>query len=379
MPWWANSKHGYGYDKAWSWPSHYGGGGAQAQWSQGQPDAPSGRSWQCSVCQANNNAPKTCAKCGCRRLYADAAKAAIGPKQGAQPPPPPSAGQSTRTQLENLTKRLNAIGPHGDAAVQAPTPAVYSVATPPPEEIMPIVPVDKKATKERIRSLEATLSTLSPADQDLKGIIADKIAAAKAEISACRPLGARVDQARSALVRAQQRDAEAQSAVEAAIQLQQTTAAGVVSIERDLQELELELLNAPAPPPVEVTAATAESAMCEAQKYLGQMLSMLKTDQHVDPQHVESAMGYVNQLFVGYRQTMVEAKRAKEAAAVAANGGQPVRRIVGKTDAAIVLPKVAPLMRNYGKLPLKRRVNSVFATVPPCRKKGKNAAPTSCM
>ena len=56
-------------------------------------------------------------------------------------------------------------------------------------------------------------------------------------------------------------------------------------------------------------------------------------------------MEHVSQLYVGYKQTMVDAKKAKDAAAVEANGGRPIRRMVGKTDAAIVLPKVAPLMR----------------------------------
>ena len=177
-----------------------------------------------------------------------------------------------------------------------------------------------------------------------------RICLQKEALRVAKPFGYRLDQVRAALERARQRSAEAEKAVQTAILLQEQTKADADQCLANVRELEAAIAkqdegaasmsvdggdHPPPPPPGQ------QSDEAQLHEVLGRMLSGLRADPWTAPQVVANAESSVAQLMAGLKMSIAQAKEAKEAAAVAENGGNPVHRMQGKQP----LPQEAPLAR----------------------------------
>ncbi|CAK0855188.1 unnamed protein product [Prorocentrum cordatum] len=284
---------------------------------------------------------KSCATCGVKRTYSDVARSAPenAPRDGGRSPqsgetrgaaPPPKAGQSTRDQLTAITTKL--VEAQQQVVQQAPPPAA------------PAEPGDTKATLAQIKKLEGSLAEILEDEETLKEAILQRIAAKKQLLAAGKPVGARVDQARAALTRAQGRQADAQAAIDAAVALKQVADAEAVQYAKEVADLEQQLVHAPPPPAPEL----AEAPVAQVQRLLSGMISELRDDEYVDPAHVEAATQHCQRLVEGFtgKQPLGPPPASTY---IRMNGKQPPKRLI--TDHFRVIKTVA-------KVPSKARAGA---------------------
>ena len=240
--------------------------------------------------------------------------------------PPPSTGQSTRDQLTAITNRL--------------AEAQKEVTKPPSPAPTAPAPSDVKETQGVIKQLEATLATIPESEGELRATIEARIKAKKDELTAGKPVGARLDQARAALQRAQGRQQDAQAAIEAAMALKAVADAEVAQHAAEVHELEASFATAP--------CVEADAPLQHMQKLMCGMIEGLKQDPFVDPSHVESATQHCKQLIDGFTTTLAEAAKHKQRTADAEMGAPSTRR-AGKQPLGPDVTTV--LLRANGKQP----------------------------
>ncbi|CAK0884901.1 unnamed protein product, partial [Prorocentrum cordatum] len=216
---------------------------------------------------------------------------------------------------------------------------------------------NKGHLQARIKQLETALAAIPEGDAKLateRASLATRLTDAKRQLPGSKPIGARIDGARAALGRARQRQAEAEQAVAAALQLQHTVACEVTALETELQELEASLTTEA---PIEATA-TPES---QAHAILGQMIDQLTADEYVHPGHVEVAKTHVRQLFAGCRGTPQQAEATRAAAAGTPLVPKEVRHTTKSPPAAPLPAKPGTLVRHSGKQPRKELITDYFS------------------
>jgi len=319
--------------------------------------------WTCAHCRGINWSPKTkCAACGLRKSFSQVVRswsAAAPHLPPAAPAPPGSApvppGQNPiRAQLERVTASLVGLAP-------------------PPADPAPPAPADSRAgsstakaeLSNRIKSIEAAIALL-PSDPDFdwqRDALRGKVSDMKREISDAKPIGARIDGARAALQRSQERRAEAERALALAQAVVSAAEAETDKIAGELAELEAALAHSHQEA-AEAVPSLSSSPVEALGVQLAQFLSALKADEHVDPTHFSQAEAHVNQLIAGFEATLSHAGLAREAA------GKPPRRLAGKQappQQGLPAPSepVEPSTRLTGKQPPKRVITDFFKRAAP--------------
>ena len=166
-----------------------------------------------------------------------------------------------------------------------------------------------------------------------------------------------MDQARAALERAKGRQADAAAAIAAAAALKGTADAEVAQFQKEVKELESQLLVTEPP----ATASTVRP-MDQVQTLLRTMLDQLTDDPFVPSEQVQCARTHVQQLVQGFADTLAEARRAQRAQADAVKGAPTTRR-EGKQP--LVPPSVSTVtgVRLAGKQPPKRLITDHFKVI----------------
>ena len=322
------------------------------------------RLWQCKVCGSTNHSPKTCAVCGVRRSWADVVQAPASPV-------PASAGQATRHRLDELTSQLASLSvaaaPPPSSAAPPPTPSAPPVA--PAATLQEIDPaVDKKAVQAKIKSLETALAAVPADEPDMADMLRARIQAQRQLIVQTKPLGARLDAARAALGRAQQRHDEATKALEAAQLLHASTAEDVGKLQVELRDLEQQVAHAPPDDPASAAgaatsaghpdAATEQPPMQQVHLLLSKVLADMAGDAFAVPEHIAAAKEHVQMLYTGFKKTADAAQQARAAAAAVERGGAPTTRFSTKRPPPTAT--VASMVRHTGKQPPKGVIDSYF-------------------
>ena len=316
--------------------------------------------WTCKGCNTVCTSKNACTTCGMRRSWADAARAAV------QAPPPalPSAGQGTRAKLDELTAQLTSMAvvpPSPPAAPATPVAPLPAAAVAPPPAAEPGGTPDRKAISAKITSFEAALAAVPPDEVEMAAMLRTKIQEQKNLLTQAKPLGARHDAAKAALARAQQRQAEAESAMAAAQQLHANTLVEVSTLQSELRDLERQLAQAPSedsPMPEAEPGAASTPPMTQVHTLLTKALTELSSDEYVIPEHVEAAKVHIQTLYDGFQKTAAAAKQARVAAAAAAKGTETTVRCSTKQHPPV--PTVAAMIRHYGKQAPKGTIDCYF-------------------
>ena len=90
------------------------------------------------------------------------------------------------------------------------------------------------------------------------------------------------------------------------------------------------------------------------------MVDELRGDPYAPPEHVAAAEDHVRLFYEGFAKTREDARRAREAAAVQANGGNPATRKTGKQPLPTAPPVAKPTVRLTTKQPAKRVITDYF-------------------
>ncbi len=164
----------------------------------------------------------------------------------------------------------------------------------------------------QVKSLEAALAHLpdEPIFEDQRKSLAAKAAALKQEISETKPVGRRIDGARTALERAQKRRAEATRALQLAQDVARAAAEEVDKIAAELDELESALAKAPA---VSIFGPPEVNPVEGLHKQLCAVLAHLKADPRIDPVLVRLAEENSSRLLQGFRATLSAAEESLQA------------------------------------------------------------------
>ena len=151
--------------------------------------------------------------------------------------------------------------------------ATTAVSQPPPAPSAPASAVDAKEVQAQIQKLESSLAEVPEGEDSIKEMLTTRINEKKQLLAAGRPAGARLDQARAALMRAKGRQSDAQAAIEAASALKVVADSEVTQYEKEVAELEAQLVQ-PAP-------GSPEQPMEQVQRLLCGMLESLRDDPFV--------------------------------------------------------------------------------------------------
>ena len=220
--------------------------------------------------------------------------------------PPPSTGtpapQSTvRAQLEQVATALTRAVP---AAPEHVIPAAAPVAT----------PGDVKDSKENLKHLELALQALpdGPAFASSRSAIQANIQREKESIRDAKPMGVRMDGARDALARAQNRRAEAAKALELAQATVEAADKEIAEYTANVKELERAIAVAP-DVPMEA-ALDPKDVLTSIEAQLQTLVGTLQSDVNVNPLHTEAAGQHVAALIQGFEKTIELAAAARTAA-----------------------------------------------------------------
>ncbi|CAK0894210.1 unnamed protein product [Prorocentrum cordatum] len=304
------------------------------------------RTWQCSRCHSTNHSPKACSVCGLRRSYA-AVAASADPAASAPPPKP-----STRAQLDQIAQSLQSTLADVQARVAAPRAGAPAA---PPDAAAPASAPTRPELVKRLKRYEAALEIYKDDTADPEHArLTQQISDVKAEISALKPLGAKLDGARQALQRASARREEADKALAAAALLRDTAEAEEASAKEAVAALESQ-----------VSPLDNTDLMTSIQAQLHQLIGTLKSDPGVHATHIANAEKHVHDLFAGFQSVFPHAKdyHAHQEKVAGLAEGRPPYRHVGKHPLPTSLPEPSVpshRVRQNGKQPPKEVPDDVF-------------------
>ena len=235
----------------WSW--QFGSGCGEWRWPSTHPSNSQATEWLCNACGTVNWTPKTkCSRCGIKKSWAQVVRslsAEQAPPSTTSTAVPPKQNL-VRAQLDqvsaSLAKMVGAPPPVGTASVAA-SPPVMSGPSRAEVSILPTSVATKAKISAKIKSLEAAVSHL-PEDPEFdpqREALATKISELKRELTDAKPIGARIDGARAALQRSQDRRADAQCALALAQKVVEAADAEVDKIAADLCDFESALAHSP--------------------------------------------------------------------------------------------------------------------------------------
>ena len=307
-------------------------------------------------------------------------------------PERPHLPDSSSSEREMVAQRLEpeTAAPSAAASPPAAAPSMRAASTTPVRIVpgaaaLPGSPpreatkAEKAAALARIAELEAMLTNTPHEDAELRLMLQCRIQAQRDVVRLSKPLGARRDQARLALDRAKTRQADAEQAVATANAVLESVEQHVQLCEAEVRSVEAEITAQrhaeEAAMNVEPTVADGTAAQPSDQRQLHtileRMIGGLRNDPWTDPSIVAIAEQHAAQILAGFRDTIARAKEAKEAAAVAANGGNPVRRVSGKQSP----PQEVPVARtrHVTKRPARRVMLDYFRMAKKVTRKGGKA------
>ncbi|CAK0815072.1 unnamed protein product, partial [Prorocentrum cordatum] len=341
----SGNSHEWKKDPSGRW--HYiGPGNAQGNRGHDASVQQQSRTWQCSHCHSTNHSPKTCSVCGLRRSYA-AVAASADPAASAPPPKP-----STRAQLDQITQSLQSTLADVQARVAAPRAGAPAA---PPDAAAPASAPTRPELVKRLKRYEAALEIYKDDTADPEHArLTQQISDVKAEISALKPLGAKLDGARQALQRASARREEADKALAAATLLRDTAEAEEASAKEAVAALESQ-----------VSPLDNTDLMTSIQAQLHQLIGALKSDPGVHATHIANAEKHVHDLFAGFQSVFQHAKdcHAHQEKVAGLAEGRPPYRHVGKHPLPTSLPEPSVpshRVRQNGKQPPKEVPDDVF-------------------
>ena len=258
--WWAQPSASSG-----NWHGRGGHGNGNARWQEWAE-------WHCTVCGTQNwstnggRRSKTCKMCGCRKSYVQAASGAILPN--VQPTSYAYAQPTSSYAYAQPTSHANAQQPsHAWRHDWTPNPKSMSIGdqlaevasrlqacTPQPgrmdwqdeqlttkfEPASASYGADRAKAVAKVNALTAVLADLPEGEEfdAERASLNQKLLVAKRGVTAAKPIGARIDTCRDALMRAQQNHAQAEQAVALAVAARDAAAQKVATIQSDLAELE---------------------------------------------------------------------------------------------------------------------------------------------
>ena len=286
---------------------------------------------------------KACSTCGMRRSFAEVVvgQGVVSPSSSdarAPPASPPTSGNAVRDRLNEVNKALGAA----DTATPPAPPKAASVGKGELKELH----ASKKAMEEAL----AALPNNPRLESTRKGMQAE-IAEIDMAIQAISPVGARLDGAKAALQRAKDRKVEAENALVLAQQTVSAAALEVAEMEKQVEELQAQVVPATQNDPVE-----------EVKRALDMGMDALRKATSVDPNIVAQAQASSDQLLKGFRDVFDFAAKAE---AAANPGGQAATRLSGKQPPKPVVPPdptVPAHVRLNGKQPAKRTIKDYFPT-----------------
>ncbi|CAK0877917.1 unnamed protein product, partial [Prorocentrum cordatum] len=341
----SGNSHEWKKDPSGRW--HYiGPGNAQGNRGHDASVQQQSRTWQCSRCHSTNHSPKACPVCGLRRSYA-AVAASADPAASAPPPKP-----STRAQLDQITQSLQSTLADVQARVAAPQAGAPAA---PPDAAAPASAPTRPELVKRLKRYEAALEIYKDDTADPEHArLTQQISDVKAEISALKPLGAKLDGARQALQRASARREEADKALAAATLLRDTAEAEEASAKEAVAALESQ-----------VSPLDNTDLMTSIQAQLHQLIGTLKSDPGVHATHIANAEKHVHDLFAGFQSVFQHAKdyHAHQEKVAGLAEGRPPYRHVGKHPLPTSLPEPSVpshRVRQNGKQPPKEVPDDVF-------------------
>ena len=261
-----------------------------------------GDGWTCGWCATTMPSVKTkCATCGLRRKAPKntSTPAATSPQKTQEKTP--TAGQSVRESIQQVAASLK-------ACAASPPPQVF--AKPPPVNATDAdtgfssLATDKEKmtlAESRVKSLESTLESIPQEEYfaSARKDIESRLARAKSDLQALRPVGARLDAARQAVQRAQQRADDAKAAVDMAIKVHDKASLDLETSKQALTDMEKEWdasIKTEAPPQMTTFKDT-----------LTNMMDLLRAQPGVDATHVQQASDHMEQLFYGFEKVMEHA------------------------------------------------------------------------
>ena len=183
--------------------------------------------WACYLCQQSNQAKaKACKNCNARRTFADAALKVSGcgvNNVGGQPKQPNHVTQLIH-QATNMAQ--SGIG-------HTVCPAMSN----PSEDL------NRKVLEDKIRTLEGMLRSLPENAMfgNVREQITTDIAETKVKINAAKPVGLRLEECRQALTRAEERNAQADQCLKAAVDAKEAAQKEVERLKREIANIELEV------------------------------------------------------------------------------------------------------------------------------------------
>jgi len=273
-----------------------------------------GDQWQCQHCSYKMPSGKTkCTACGLRKNFKPCqnqsqAKPPELPK--AQDAPTSAVRTSTngvRQALDSLTSTVLALAPKSNSpSAAAPTNAAKKEI----EELTSpalTIPKDKEAfsaAKARVKSLEETIKIL-PAGPDFDAARAEmqsRLETAKRDVNKCRPLGARIDAARLALARSQQRVNQAAEAAKLAVEVHNAAINEGEELTKSLAELEKEWTESA------IEDSSSDGMVLGLKTSLGTVMKSLKARPGIQEEHIVAAQQQFELLLSGIVKTIAAAE-----------------------------------------------------------------------
>jgi len=194
--------------------------------------------------------------------------------------------------------------------INAPATAPTTPAKKECEDQAPLaltIPKDKEAfnaARARVKSLEETIRIL-PAGPDFDAARAEvqaRLEAAKRDANKCKPLGARIDAARLALVRSQQRVSQAVEAAKLAVEVHNAAMNEEAELTKSLAELEKEWTESA------IEDSSSDGMVLGLKTSLGSVMKSLKARPGIQEEHVAAAQKQLELLLSGIVKTIAAAE-----------------------------------------------------------------------
>jgi len=169
------------------------------------------------------------------------------------------------------------------------------------------IPKDKEAfnaAKARVKSLEETIKIL-PAGPDFDAArteMQNRLETAKRDVNKCKPLGARIDAARLALARSQQRVSQAAEAAKLAVEVHNAAINEEEELTKSLTELEKEWTESA------IEDSSSDAMVLGLKTSLGTVMKSLKARPGIQAEHITAAQGQFELLLSGIVKTIAAAE-----------------------------------------------------------------------
>jgi len=171
------------------------------------------------------------------------------------------------------------------------------------------IPKDKEAfnaAKARVKSLEETIKIL-PAGPDFDAArteMQSRLETAKRDVNKCKPLGARIDAARLALARSQQRVSQAAEAAKLAVEVHNAAISEEEELTKSLAELEKEWTESA------IEDSSSDGMVLGLKTSLGTVMKSLKARPGIQEEHIAAAQEQFELLLSGIVKTIAAAEVA---------------------------------------------------------------------